>query len=817
MHKPINLAILFIFLSSVISAQTTKINGYVTDGETGEPLPFINVTFKNTYHGTLTDAQGYFFIESRNATDTLMISCIGYIPEYIPVKKGIYQSVNVQLMQNNINLEEVVIKPGVNPAIALLKKITKNKEQNSPKKHINYKCEVYNKIEVDINNVDEKLKDRKYFKDLLFVLDNIDTSTVSGKTYLPVMITESISDLYYSAEPKKETEVIKASKVSGIKNASVSQFTGRLYMEIDVYDNFIDLFEPGFVSPISDFGLLYYKYFIVDSFWVDDTWCYQVSYQPKRKMERTLSGYFLVADTSYAIKKIQMRISKDANINFINDMVVTLQYDKIQDSIWFLTYEEEMVDFNLTDKLTGLFGRKTTSYKDIKINPDDVNGKTMHRLPQVTDDALLKDEEYWNEHRHIALSQKEENIYEMVDSVKQLRLYKVVEDIINLFAGYYYVVGPVELGPYYTFFSFNEIEGNRVKFGGRTSNAVSIRWMLEGYVAYGFRDEQFKYGIGGLYLFSKNPRVSFGMNYESDIKQLGQSENMFLEDNILSSLLRRNPNYKLTMVNEFKTYFEKGWLSGLSITSNYRYFKIFPGEYLQFYLPVSQGVSEALDNIQANEFTLKTRYAKDETFISGEFVRTSLGSRWPIVTLKTTIGNHNIENKNNIYGRVAMNVTDKMEINPFGFSRISVDAGYILGKVPFPLLELHKGNETYAYDYMAFNMMNYYEFASDKYISGIYEHHFQGFFLNRIPLLRRLYLREVLYSRFAWGDLSSENKNYVILPEGMGSLNKPYLEAGVGVENLLKIVRIDAIWRVTHPNPEIKENVGIRASLQLIL
>lgn len=337
--------------------------------------------------------------------------------------------------------------------------------------------------------------------------------------------------------------------------------------------------------------------------------------------------------------------------------------------------------------------------------------------------------------------------------------------------------------------------------------------MISGFAAYGDKDNRFKYGLGGLYMINKSPREAVSIDYKSDIEQLGQSPNALTEDNILTSILRRNPNYKLSLVKEFTLSYQKEWITGFSNSITFNHKVVFPTEYIPF-TQVSDGAM--LPRITNAMLTINTRWQKDERFVAGEFERVSLGSPYPELNFNVSGGLKGVLNSDYDFLKLHFNYYHKFNINPFGYARLIVDAGKIFGKVPYPMLQLHEGNETYAFDRYAFNMMNYYEFASDQYVSVFFEHHFQGFFLNRIPLMRRLKWREVAAGKFLVGSISDENKNVLEFPLGLNEVSEPYYEVSVGVENIFKVFRVDAMWRLSHlENPDI-EKFGVRVGLQII-
>jgi hypothetical protein len=812
------LIVLIILLYSIGCSfgQITKVRGRILDSNSNEPVAFANVTFKNSSIGTITNTDGEYFLETRKDYDSLIVSFIGYKQQTFSIQKYHFQEKNINLEPDVYALEEIIVRPRENPAHPILRAIIANKEKHNPSKFESYNYKLYNKVEIDINNVDEDFKQKRLLKDFQFIFDYLDTSAITGKSYLPIFITESFSDYYFTKNPKLEREIINATKISGIENVSLSQFTGKMYQKINIYENYETVFEPGFISPIADFGLLYYKYYLIDSAYIGDKWCYQISFIPKRKQERTFRGDFWVNDTSFAIVKIQMRMAKDVNINYINDFVADYEFELVDDSLWFLKSEKLFFDFNLTDRTLGFFGKKSTTYMNIELNaPIHAEISKINDNVIVTEDAIINDEEYWDKYRPIDLTPKEKDIYKMVDEIQHVPIYTTYEKIVGMFAMYHYEVGLFEIGPYYKMFSFNEIEGNRFRFGGRTSNNFSTKIMYNAHAAYGDKDERFKYGLGVLYMLNKNPRLAIGAQYKHDIQQLGQSPNALTEDNIFTSILRRNPNYKLTMVNEFNTHIEKEWFQGLSNKITFNYKSIEPTEYIPFYKS-SPTDTVFFDDVTTSEIEFNFRFAKNEKFIRGEFETFSLGTDKPILNVNFTAGLKNIFNSQYEYYKLNISLAHKVPVGTFGYFKYILDAGQVFGTVPYPLLKLHEGNETYGFDRQAFNMMNYYEFASDRYVSLYAEHHFQGLFLNKIPLMRKLKWREVVAAKGLIGDLSSRHESIMDFPEGLYQVNDPYVEASVGIENIFKIFRVDAMWRLSYLDHDDIEKFGVRVLVQFV-
>lgn len=322
----------FIFLLGVLInqasyGQLTKIMGSVVNKETGEPMPYVNIIFNDRAIGITSDFDGKYSIETKNPGDSLIATFIGFEKEIIIVEKGKFQIINFEMIPHEFELQPVVIVAGENPAEILLKKIIENKPNNNPDKFDAYEYEAYNKIQVDISNVSTKMKEWKIFRSFEFIFDYVDTSSVNGKTYLPVFLSETLSNLYFRKNPRSSLEKIQATKMSGIDNESISKFLGDKFQNTNVYDNYILLFEKNFISPIADFGLNYYRYYLIDSAYHDNKWCYKVMFKPRRKQTLTFTGNYWVHDTTFAIKDIELKIADDANINYINDFFISKTYN----------------------------------------------------------------------------------------------------------------------------------------------------------------------------------------------------------------------------------------------------------------------------------------------------------------------------------------------------------------------------------------------------------------------------------------------------------------------------------------------------------
>lgn len=796
--------------------QKTIVHGIVTDAETGEPLPFVRVFFNNTKISTTTDLEGKYRLASYYATDSVGADFVGYKRQLFKIKKDKEQEVNFELEASVAGLKEVKVQaPKEDPAIAMWKKIIRNKDANNREKLESYEYEVYNKIEFDLNNITDEFTERKVFKHFNFIFENIDSSET--KPYLPMFLSESLSRFYYRKKPKSEKEYVKATKVSGVENESISQFLGDMYQNVNIYDNHIPVFGKTFISPLSTLGRVYYNFYLQDSSLIDDDWCYNILFTPKRKQEPTFTGDFWVNDTTWAIKEVDATIADDANINFVNELRVRQEYDQVQKEVWMLTKDNLLIDFYISNKAMGFYGRKTTTYRDFLINqPKEDEFYSGANNIVVADNVNKKSDEFWEDVRHEPLDKNESSIYYMMDTLERIPQVRTYIDVVTMLITGYKEFGNVEFGPYSSLYSFNPVEGSRVRFGGRTTRKFSKKIEFSAYGAYGFKDFKFKYGGGFRAMVSQKPRQEIGAYYKYDVEQLGQSQNAFRQDYVLASILRTNPNNKLTLVEQYKAYYDREWFPGFSSKIIFKRSNMEPLGSLSYLREDNSGTTETIDNITSTEISYYTRFAYNEKFVSGTFDHISLGTKYPVLEAQYTYGIPDLFGGDYEYHKLESSVSHWFSLGLIGWIKYKVNAGKIWGTLAYPLLEIHPGNETYYLDRASFNTMNFFEFISDEYVSATGTWHMEGLFLNKIPLLRKLKWREVVSFRVVWGSYDPKHNSELLLLDNMNDLSsKPFMEAGIGIENIFKVLRVDAIWRLSYLNHDNITKFGIRAMLDV--
>jgi hypothetical protein len=812
------LALVLIFSISVFAlsiAQTTKIRGIVKDAETGDPIAFASVYIKGTSVFAYTNDSGAYSISTKLKVDSISVSFLGYRSQSEIITRRVTQVINFNLVSNVTKLDAIVVTPGENPAHRILRAINKNKEKNALKT-INYQCNKYSKVQIALSNIDEKFKNRKVLQPFKFVFDNVDTNAYTGNTYLPILIAETSSDFYYQKSPLIQRETVQATKISGIQNESVLSFLGGLNQSFNIYDDYMNFYsESGFVSPISGSGLLFYKYYLLDSAIRDGHKCYNISFKPRRKQERTFIGDFWVADSCFAIRSMNMRINPQANLNFITDMYAEYNYSCVNDSIWIINREYIQADLNLAEikRLKGLQGTKTIIYSNYKINepiPDDI----INRSDQLVISDSASSPGTIDKLRPVQLSTREANVYKMVDSIKNVPAFKTAYDIIQTIVEAHYTVDKFKIGPYFSLYSYNEVEGHRFRIGGTTNAKFSEKIQFTGYTAYGTYDKEFKYYGELLWIIKKNPFIRLTSIIRHDVGQVNLDPGESLNENIISSFIRRNSFTKLQMMDNAKFVLETDIVNGITNQLSANLIKIHPSKYI----PLARKIDSAsVASVNAVELGVGFHIESGQKFFNSRFRRLRLRNDNPAFDVNVTAGLKNFLHGEHGYMKYSIKMSHFLKTNPFGFNKYSVEIGKMTGKAPWPLLNVLRGNETYGLSNVSFNMMNYYEFVANEYITVFSEQHFQGIILNYLPLMRKLKLREVASFKAAFGRLDAKNYNDLLLPTFMHGLDKPYIEAGIGLENIFKFIRVDALWRFTQLNHPDIEIFGLRIRLHFML
>lgn len=808
-RSPLLLLCVLMACTQLRAQQRGNLHGRVMNDFTKEAVPFASVYWKKAGFGGNTDSAGNFVLKmSHNLVDTIVVSYVGFADVYKQVRNDRKDTSALELVLHDLKQSNTVeVKSKFNKGLRWWKLIVANKAKNNPYKYHNYAYELYNKMELDINNVSRKyFTDKKLLKPFTFLLDNID-STSDHKPFLPVYMTEALSDYYYSVDPHKIREEIKAAKTDGMKNESMLQFIGGINQKVNVYENFTNAMGKEFISPLSDVGDKYYNYKGADTQYISGQRYLHLLFTPKRDGENTFSGDCWIHGGNWGIYKINLNISATANINYVNRLSIVQEFGLRSDSAWMFAKDKTVIDFTPFGKeKLSFIARRTSTYKNVRVNDPSIDQKLATNSQKeeviVAENAREKDKQFWENERHEDLSVNEKKVYKMMDTIKTIPAFIRYTKILTFVFDGHKKFGAIEIGPWYKWFSGNQLERFRMRFDLGTTEEFSKNLRLHGYLAYGFRDAKLKGRFDVTYKVPGDQGLTLFGSYTHDLDngRTRYNDEDITTDNIFSQLIRRKGvPQKFLGVDEVKLAVTKEWKSKFSVQpfftrTEYQTFNPLP--------TVTSLLHPSQDHIISSEVGMRLRYAPGERTFSRHRKEVKLKSNMPIFEVRGAWSIKGIFGSEYQFLRAGVNISQTTRIPRWGKINYMLYGGNIFTKqsLPFMLLEMHPGNEVYYYNRQSFNLMNRFEYVSDRFAGINMEHNIEKKFLNLIPFMRKSNMRQFWNFKSVWGELTDMSRalnrieyyNEYRLRSLRGGF---YTEIGTGFENIFKILRIDLVWR----------------------
>ena len=806
----LNFLLLFVAVTTSVFSQT-KVSGVVLDMQS-KPIPFANIAFKNSSEGIVSSEDGVFYLESPKTYKTIVITSVGYSDKEIDLEKVINYDFKIQL--NEIEtLNEVVIYRGKtskkdNPALEILRKIWERRRKNGLHLFDQYQMEKYEKIEFDMNTIDSAYMKNKLFKGMEFIFKQVDTSKITGKTYLPVFINEALSDVYGDNKLKKVKVKTKANKTSGFSgNQQILAFVNDLYADFDIYDNHLTFFDKGFTSPLSTTGVDVYNYILRDTAFIDNKKCFNIVFYPRRKNELTFKGDFWVSDTTFAIKKINMASTRSANINWVKDIYIEQEFEVLNDSVFLMTKDYMMTDFalNKKEKSKGVYGKRTSLYRDHKFNIEKPEKFYKDEVNYLDKEAFNKSEEYWEENRFENLTKDEKGVYKMLDTLQTVRKFQNLYSLVEIVDSGFIHLGNLDYGPIYSLFGQNPVEGLRLRAGVRTYSSPNDAWRLQAYVAYGFKDDKFKYGVTGKWMVEPKKRIIISAGNRRDIEQIGAAltttNDIVGRNRASSGLLVAGNNNKLTNVNLSNLQVEIEPIKNLTFSTGVSYRTLLsasPEFSLDYYTDLSQ--STVRSQVKQSEVNVQVEYTPKRIPIAFGVERYNTDSPFTSLLVTYSQGFKNLFSSDFNYKKLQLYYKQPIIIGPLGRTNITVEMGKTFGYIPLGLMSIVPGNQSLFLITNTFNNLQFYEFVADQYVTFNWDHDFQGRFFARIPFMRKLNWRENIGVKSVYGTVSDENR--IINASGLiyNAPDKVYWEYSAGIGNIFKFFRVDFSWRGNYLN-----------------
>lgn len=840
----LTLIILYIFLPCALTAQTPiTIRGTVTDSVTHEVLPFITIIIQGTTNGTETDKKGKFYLKDIPDNAVLVFTSLGYEQKRIDLKKENKRSYNVRLAPVAYMLSEMVITPKKekyrkknNPAVAFVKKIIENKDRYDPELHDYYQYERYEKMTFALSNFTEKQQKRRIYRRIHGLRNYIDTSRISDRPIFLIGAKELIEENYYRKSPEEKKKVIKGIKQTGIDELfpkeTVKIFLDEVFKETDIYKNNVSLFLNRFVSPLSTAGPSFYKYYLLDTLEIDGVKCVDLGFVPFHSESFGFTGHlYTTLDNSWFVKKVSLSVPEDINLNFVDRMTVEQHFSRLPDGTRLITEDDITAEFKLAPHTQGIYVKRTNHYRNYLFDtlpPDTLFQAEASELEQP--EALHRTDEFWETHRPVPLTAQEDSVQHLTRSLRQQSFYHYAEKIITILTDGYIATSSrskFDFGPINTLISGNSTEGVRFRIGGISTANLSDRLFGRGYIAYGTRDHKFKYGAALEYSFrpkkmyaNEFPVHSLTLSYSYDLNQLGQQYIYTNKDNVFIALKRKKDKLS-TYLRQASVKYNHEYYSGFSYTLSFRHRTEYATPALPFREKWPQGI-RFLRNYSMSEFELGFRYAYKEKFYQTKSSRHTVTPESPVITLSHIFAHKGFIGADYSYNRTEAAFRKRIRFSAYGYTDLVLKAGKVWDAVPFPLLLLPDANLSYTMQPESYTLLNAMEFINDQYIACDLTYFMSGLILNHIPLIKRLKWREIFTFKCLYGGLTHKNNpaygnpHLYLFPAGsyvMG--NAPYMEIGIGLENIFRFLRLDYVWRLNYRNhPDISKS-GLRVSLHI--
>lgn len=822
------------------SVQQTIVKGYVKDSITGEGLPMVTVFMTGAGEGVLTAVDGAFTINTTKNFKCLTVSAVGYKPKQVYVRKGETNEINILMQSTTVMLNELVVtkkekyKKKGNPAVAFVEKVMAHKHLNDPKNNEYFSYGKYEKMSLGFNDFSEVADKNVILRKFKFLIDYMDTSEITGRRILPISMKEKVSHEYFRKSPSSHKEYVTGLKNGGLDESfdqeSVKRFLDDVFREIDIFGNDVTFMQNRFVSPLSNIGTNFYKYYLSDTLDVDGEKCVELSFVPFTTQAFGFLGriYVPVGDSTYFVKKVKLNVPRHINLNYVQHVFIEQNYERAADGSRLKTNDDMTVEFKIMPGTQGMYARRQTNYKDFSFAPPenmDIFNKSGEQI--VANDASYLPDQFWADNRPTQAKSDESTIKKMIQRLRQSKLFYWSEKVIvALVSGYVQTGGKsskFDFGPMNTTISSNALEGLRLRIGGMTTANLSKHWFARAYAAYGFKDEKWKY-MGQLeYSFNQKkyhsnefPIHSIKIEHKYDIDQLGQHYMYTNADNVFLALKRKTDdkiNYLRTSEIEYKIETKGGFSVSAGFQHNIH-------EASRF-LPFENGYGDVFKRYTEAGFNVTLRYAPGEKFYQTRSYRIPINLDAPVLSLTQTYVPKGFMGSKFEINKTEIGVQKRFWFSAFGYTDIIVKAAKLWSKVSYPDLLLPNANLSYTIQPESYTLLNAMEFANDQYLSWDFTYWANGAILNRIPLVRYLKLREVFSFRGLYGKLSDKNN-----PEMNNDLyrfpldahcrtmdKKPYMEIGVGLDNIFTFLRVDYVWRLTYRHNPGVDRSGVRIQL----
>ena len=855
--KVIKCLILHILLLLCVNAHAQQqfyISGAVTDEETGDSISFASIMYKGHNLTTVANAFGQYSIE-RHEGWNITVSAVGYKTRIIPINSRTRKRLNIALKPDKQQLAEVTVKSKRsrysrkdNPAVELMRRVVAAKKKTDLSNNDFYRYNKYEKLTLALNDLTPEQLESSLFKKKPWLLNQVEVSPYTNKLVLPISVDETVSQKFYRKSPHDEKNIIQGQTSTGINDYFqtgdvLNVVVKDVFTNVDLYQDDIRILQRPFTSPMSEKGIGFYRYYIEDTLAIGQDSCIHLAFVPNNMQDMGFRGdLYILKDSTLHLRRCQLSIPKQSNVNFVKSLQVLQEYEKLSDGQWVLTTDDMITELELFEFINaGAIVTRVTRYSDYDFS--EVPKKIFHgQKKEVFEaDAQMRDKKFWDQYRQVELTRSENSMDKFMENIENMKGFKyVIYGLKTIVENSMETGNPnyVDLCPINTLLTRNYVDGWRTRLSAKTTANLNKHLFLSGYYAHGwgshrnYYDAEMTYSLNAKkYLPHEFPRRTITIQASQDICS---PSDRFMEsdkDNIFVAIKWAETN-KMMSYSRQKVSFEYETDGGLKaiISGKTEENEAFGAMNYQTLDKPFVAVSDKTGNgeyLRTTEASVYLRYAPGETYINRKNHRRVINLDAPVFSLSHTMGFNGVLGGDYNFHLTEAHIFKRFWLNSWGKFDVDLKGGIEWNQVPYPLLIMPAANSSFIIQKNTFSLINTMEFINDRYASLMLSWDLNGKILNRIPLAKKLYWREYLGLRMLWGDLSDKNNPYLpenagnprlmYFPEGSNIMNpnRPYMEMVVGIHNIFKFFRVEYVKRLTYKNLPSAPHWGMRYGVSL--
>ncbi len=841
---------IFLALSCVFAlvANAQQISGSITDAETGESVPFASVVYKGHNIAVVSDIDGKYSI-SRHVGWNITFSAVGYKARIVQIGPKTKAKLNIKLKPDRQQLAEVTVRAKRghysrknNPAVELMKRVVAAKKKTDLSLNDYYQYNKYDKITLSLNDLKPEQLETGVFKKHPWLLEQVEVSNVTQKMILPLSVNETVSQKIYRRDPHAEKTIITGQTSKGVNDIFqtgdiVNTIIKDVFTDIDLYEDHIRLLQYPFISPISQEGIGFYRYYIEDTLAIERDSCYHLHFLPNNMHDMGFRGdLYILKDSSLHVRRCEMTIPEQSTVNFVKNVKIVQDYKQLPDGQWVLTVDDMSTELEVASFLRSAMVTRMTRLSDYAFTP--IPKKLFRGMaPEVTEaDAEMRDDAFWRQYRQVELTKSESSMDRFIHRVENVKGMKyVIFGLKALFENSVETSTPnyVDICPVNTILTRNYVDGWRSRLSAKTTANLSKHFFFSGYVGRGwgshenYYNAEFTYSLNPKkYLPHEFPRRT--MTFQSS-RDVCSPSDRFMDtdkDNFMVALKWAETN-KMMFYNRQQVTFEYETDWGLKAYLNGKMEENEAAGHMSFRTLDQPQRTEFQRHgnrefIRTTEVTGKLRYAPGETYINNKLRRRVINLDAPVFSLSHTIGFNGVLGGEYNYQYTEMSIYKRFWLSDWGKLDVRLKGGVQWSQVPYPLLIHPAANQSYIILPETFSLINNMEFLNDRFASLMVTWDLNGKIFNRLPLIKKLNWREIIGVRLLWGELSERNNPYLAenrgshrlmyFPEGTHIMdpNRPYAELVLGVHNIFKFFHVEYVRRLSYNDLPTSPKWGMR-------